>query len=54
MPSREMTHDVEEEELINETGLKIGQQVVLIAGLPIGHLGAANIVCLHTAGHSLV
>ncbi|HLF01558.1 MAG TPA: pyruvate kinase, partial [Anaerolineales bacterium] len=49
----EMIHDVEEA-LINETGLKVGQQVVLIAGLPIGHMGPANIVLLHTVGHSLV
>jgi len=49
----EMINDVEEA-LINETGLKVGQQVVLIAGLPIGHMGPANIVLLHTVGHSLV
>jgi pyruvate kinase len=49
----EMIHDVEEA-LINETGLKVGQQIVLIAGLPIGHMGPANIVLLHTVGHSLV
>jgi pyruvate kinase len=47
----EMIHDVEEA-LIYETGLKVGQQVVLIAGLPIGHMGPANIVLLHTVGHS--
>ncbi|MEK9162390.1 MAG: pyruvate kinase alpha/beta domain-containing protein, partial [Chloroflexota bacterium] len=45
----EMIMDVEQA-LINETGLKVGQQVVLIAGLPIGHMGPANIVLLHTVG----
>lgn len=47
----EMIHDVEEA-LITETGLKVGQQIVLIAGMPIGHMGPANIVLLHTVGHS--
>lgn len=49
----EMIHDVEQA-LINKSGLKAGQQVVLIAGLPIGHMGPANIVLLHTVGHSSV
>ncbi len=49
----EMIHDVEQT-LIHETGLKVGQQVVLIAGLPIGHMGPANILLLHTVGHSPV
>ncbi len=49
----EMIRDVEEA-LIRESGLKSGQQVVLIAGLPIGHLGPANIVLLHTVGHPRV
>ncbi len=49
----EMIRDVEEA-LIRESGLKSGQQVVLIAGLPIGHMGPANIVLLHTVGHSSV
>jgi len=45
----EMIMDVEQA-LINESGIKVGQQVVLIAGLPIGHMGPANIVLLHTVG----
>ncbi len=48
----EMLHDVEEV-LIYQTGLKVGQQIVLIAGLPIGHKVPANIVLLHTVGQSL-
>jgi pyruvate kinase len=49
----EMILDVENA-LIRETGLTPGQQVVLIAGLPIGHMGPANIVLLHTVGQSNV
>ena len=49
----EMILDVEEA-LIKESGLKTGQQVVLIAGLPIGHQGPANIVLLHTVGQPRV
>lgn len=49
----EMIHDVEQA-LIRESGLKVGQQVVLIAGLPIGHMGPANVIFLHTVGHSTV
>jgi hypothetical protein len=43
-----------EEAFIHETGLSAGQQVVLIAGLPIGHMGPANIVLLHTVGNPRV
>ncbi|MBI3240726.1 MAG: pyruvate kinase [Chloroflexi bacterium] len=49
----EMILDVEQA-LIHETGLSAGQQVVLIAGLPIGHMGPANIVLLHTVGNPRV
>jgi pyruvate kinase len=49
----EMILDVEEA-FIHETGLSAGQQVVLIAGLPIGHMGPANIVLLHTVGNPRV
>jgi len=49
----EMILDVEEA-FIHETGLSVGQQVVLIAGLPIGHMGPANIVLLHTVGNPRV
>ncbi|MBM4424280.1 MAG: pyruvate kinase [Chloroflexi bacterium] len=49
----EMIHDVEQA-LMTKTGVKAGQQVVLIAGLPISHMGPANIVLLHTVGNSPV
>lgn len=49
----EMILDVEQA-LIHETGLTTGQQVVLIAGLPIGNMGPANIVLLYTVGNPRV
>jgi pyruvate kinase len=36
--------------IISSTGLKPGQEVVLIAGFPIGRMGPANFALLHTIG----
>lgn len=39
-----------EQTLMRRTGLSEGQQVVVIAGLPVARMGPANVVILHTIG----
>ena len=36
--------------LLNEVGLQLGQQVVIIVGLPVEHMRPANIVMVHVLG----
>jgi hypothetical protein len=39
-----------ENALLRGSPVRYGQQVVLVAGMPIAHQGAANILLLHTVG----
>jgi pyruvate kinase len=39
-----------ENALLRDSPVRYGQQVVLVAGMPIAHQGAANILLLHTVG----
>jgi pyruvate kinase len=39
-----------EQRILEQTDLKLGQQVVVISGFPVGEMRAPNIAMLHTLG----